>query len=116
MLKILNQILPLSIDKKSFKENLNKNKVVGVDFCGKFLNIALELQSKGLIEIESESIKDKKLRIQLNENQKANAQKAVFKQMTWIPNEIPKSDLVLFTMIDRVVNQLCKELFYFNLF
>ena len=45
--------------------------------------------------------------------------KAIFKQMTWLPNEIPKSDFVLFTMIDRVTNHLCNnlvELYFFNLF
>jgi hypothetical protein len=38
-----------------------------------------------------------------------NKDKAIFKQMTWIPNEIPKSDLVIFTMIDRCVHPLCKK-------
>jgi hypothetical protein len=81
-------------------------QVVGVDYCGKFLEVALQLQSKGHLEFTLETDKTKNLKLDISDNM--NASNAVFKQMTWIPNEIPKSDLVLFTMIDRVTNELCK--------
>ncbi len=80
--------------------------VVGVDYCGKFLEVALQLQSKGRLEFTLETDKNKNLKLDISDNM--NASNAVFKQMTWIPNEIPKSDLILFTMIDRVTNELCK--------
>ncbi len=85
---------------KSFQQ------VIGVDYCGKFLEVALQLQSKGRLEFTLETDKNKSLKLDISDNM--NASNAVFKQMTWIPNEIPKSDLVLFTMIDRVTNELRK--------
>lgn len=63
----------------------------------------MELQSKGQLEIKNNS---NYLNLDIREN--SNSSNVVFKQMTWIPNEIPKSDLVLFTMIDRVMNPSCK--------
>lgn len=77
-------------------------EVVGVDFCGKFLDIALKLQSEGevCVKIGSEDVCIKC-------DDKSVVNKANFKQMTWIPNEIPKSELVVFSMIDRIENHLC---------
>lgn len=78
------------------------DEVVGVDFCGKFLDIALKIQSQGevCIKVGSDDVCIKC-------NQMDSVNKAIFKQMTWIPNEIPKSELVVFSMIDRVENHLC---------
>ncbi len=58
---------------------------------------------------------DKKIKIALNneiikyniENQ-ANTSNVLLKQITWIPNEIPMSDFVLLTMIDRLTLPLGK--------
>lgn len=74
------------------------HKVVGVDYCARFLDVAMRLQSHGRINEH----------VQLDINENLAARKAVFKQMTWIPNEVPKSDLVVFTMLDRVSNPFCK--------
>ena len=79
------------------------DEVVGVDYCGKYLDIALKLQSKGEAQI---NIRSEILYIKCDDIN--FVKKTVFKQMTWIPNEIPKSDLVVFSMIDRVENHLCK--------
>lgn len=85
------------------------DEVVGIDYCGRYLDIALKLQSKGEAEINlgSEIVcaKCDDLRV---------VNKVVFKQMTWIPNEIPKSELVVFSMIDRVENHLCIKKKKFN--
>lgn len=90
--------------------------VVGVDFCGRFLDVAMRLQTDGQFEAPLQTIAEKEknsiIRFDITDNM--SAAKAIFKQMTWIPNEIPKSDLVLFTMIDRVTNRLCNILIYQN--
>jgi hypothetical protein len=80
--------------------------VIGIEYCGKYLDIALKLQIYGKLEVKLETRGNRP--IQLDISNHLNANRAVFKQMTWIPNEIPKSDLVVFSMIDRVTNALCK--------
>ncbi|CAF0779293.1 unnamed protein product [Brachionus calyciflorus] len=80
------------------------DEVIGVDYCGRLLDVALKLQSLGKIDINLETKNDSKMTIKVENFQKIK--KVVFKQMTWVPNEIPKSDLVIFTMIDRVENHL----------
>ncbi len=87
------------------------DQVIGVDFCGKFIEVAMQLQSKGKLELSLETDKNTTVRLDISNN--LNASKAVFKQMTWIPNEIPKSDFVLFTMIDRVSNEICELILIF---
>jgi hypothetical protein len=77
-------------------------EVVGTDFCGKFLDVANNCQKLGLVNVALNTIDKRNINIDLTQN--LNISKAIFKQMTWIPNEVPKSDLVLFTMIDRVMN------------
>lgn len=79
-----------------------------MDFCAKFLDIATKLQLLGKLDVKLETKNMEILRLDISDN--LNVSKAVFKQMTWIPNEIPKSDFVLFTMIERVTNPLCKFL------
>ena len=78
------------------------NQVVGTDFCGKFLDVANNLQKMGTLDVELNTINKQVVKIDISQN--LNVSKAIFKQMTWIPNEVPKSDFVLFTMLDRVKN------------
>lgn len=87
------------------------NEVVGVDYCGRFLDTAMRLQTDGVVEARLND--NRVVRFSITDN--LNAARAVFKQMTWIPNEIPKSDLVLFTMIDRVTCPKCKLILYLYL-
>jgi hypothetical protein len=69
------------------------------------LDIAERLRQTGRFEtVLSDS---QLINVDITENM--NKDKVIFKQMTWIPNEIPKSDLVIFTMIDRCVHPLCKN-------
>ena len=83
-------------------------EVVGTDFCGKFLDVANSVQKSGLFNITLNTTN--KINVKIDITQNLNTSKAVFKQMTWIPNEVPKSDLVLFTMIDRVMKPKSKIL------
>jgi hypothetical protein len=86
------------------------NEVCGVDFCGRFLEVAMRLQIDGHFEVKLEK-QNRTIKFDITDN--SNAANVVFKQMTWIPNEIPKSDLVVFSMIDRVVSVKCKDIFIF---
>lgn len=89
--------LGVSMGRVSFQLAKHFKEVYGLDYCSKYLKIAKDLQ------------RDKKIKIALNneiikyniENQ-ANTSNVLLKQITWIPNEIPMSDFVLLTMIDRL--------------
>jgi len=71
------------------------------------LDIAERLRLTG--RFETVITGNQSINVDLTEN--TNKEKAIFKQMTWIPNEIPKSDLVIFTMIDRCVHPIRKKKF-----
>lgn len=75
-----------------------------LDFCSKFLDVALKLQAKGSVSIKLE---DKSV-VNLTIEENSKSANVLIKQLTWLPNEIPESELVLFTMIDRVSNTRCK--------
>jgi hypothetical protein len=85
-------------------------KVIGVDFCARYLDIANKLKQSGSYSFE---IKD----CQVQVKNESIANNITFKQLTWIPNEISPSELVLFTMIDRCTNPICMRiLFLINAF
>ena len=96
----------------AFELTKNFDQVVGIDFCGRFLDVAINLQTTGKLDVKLESRNGQIVKLDITDN--LNVCKAVFKQMTWVTNEIPKSDLVLFTMIDRVMNPLCNNLDFCN--
>ena len=75
-----------------------------MDFCGLFIDTCLKIQKNEAFELETSS---KRIRKTFEKNE-SYFKKVCFKQMTWIPNEIPKSEFVLFSMIDRVMNPLSK--------
>ena len=87
--------------------------VVGLDFCGKFLDVATKLQANGSVEVELETQNGRVVRADASGY--SFSSRAIFKQMTWIANEIPKSDFVLFTMVDRVMKPLSKYLIFLGL-
>ena len=80
--------------------------MIGVDFCSKFVDAALNLQAQGVLEFQLKTKGNTIVKANIHDNM--NACRAIFKQLTWIPNELNKSDLVLFSMIDRVMNHLGK--------
>lgn len=79
-------------------------KIFGLDYCSKFLQIANDLQSNKKIEI---TLNNEIIRYNISNNE--NASKVLLKQITWISNEIPTSDFVLLTMIDRLTLPLGKK-------
>jgi len=66
--------------------------------------MALRLQSEGKISI---NLANQSINYNIENN--SNSSNVLIKQLTWIPNEVKASDFVLFTMIDRVKNPLCKN-------
>jgi len=99
-----------SSGKITFELTKEFEEVIGIDVSAKLLDTSIKLQSLGNLEVKLESSNNKIIKLDIRDN--FTASRAVFKQMTWIPNEIPKSDLVIFTMIHRVSNYMC-NLFYF---
>eukprot|EP00058_Branchiostoma_floridae_P017017 XP_002602505.1 hypothetical protein BRAFLDRAFT_127146 [Branchiostoma floridae] len=91
---------------KTYKE------VIGLDYCGQFLEAAIALQKTGEFhlskpgvtdsETEKKSMTDDIITVSIPAD--VQRDKLTFKQMTWVPNEIPKSDLVLLDFLDRVNN------------
>lgn len=75
------------------------------------MEIAETLKKKGTFETKLQDSQE--INVDLTSN--LTRDKCVFKQMTWIPNEIPVSNLVLFTMIDRCENHLSNLKVYFKL-
>jgi hypothetical protein len=73
-------------------------EVVALDFCAQFIDFCTNVQSKRKIEHNT-------INFELNGNKSAD--KIQFLQMSWLPNEIPSSDFVLFTNIDIVQNANC---------
>ena len=88
--------------------------IIGIDVSAKLLDTSIKLQSVGNLEVTLKSQNNKTIKLDIREN--FTASRAIFKQMTWVPNEIPKSDLVLFTMIHRVTNYLCINIFFICVF
>ena len=80
-------------------------KVIGVDFCARYLDIANKLKQSG-----SYSFKINGCQVEVKNESIAN--NITFKQLTWIPNEISPSELVLFTMIDRCINPICRRILF----
>ncbi|KAK3089792.1 hypothetical protein FSP39_006572 [Pinctada imbricata] len=74
--------------------------VLGVDFGGRFIDTALKIQRGE--EVQFTHSNGKTMLAQVNGNSKM--EKAVFKQLTWIPNEIFDNDMTIITFLDRTMN------------
>jgi len=72
------------------------DQVLGVETCGRLIDAAVKLQTGRHITYQNG--KDVKLQTGYN------LDRIVFKQLTWIPNEVENHDLVLITHLDRVQN------------
>ncbi|XP_035700174.1 ergothioneine biosynthesis protein 1-like [Branchiostoma floridae] len=90
---------------KTYKE------VIGVDYCGRCLDAAITLQKTGEFHwpmpIPQNSAKKpctENGTVTVSIPADVQRDRLTFKQMTWVPNEIPKSDLVLLDFLDRVTN------------
>ncbi|KAL5487203.1 hypothetical protein EMCRGX_G019778 [Ephydatia muelleri] len=80
-------------------------KVVGIDYCGRFIDTAKQLH------------KGKELEYRKDPHRSAKAPSGTqtshveFKQLTWVPNEIHTADFVLFDFLERLDSPkawLCK--------
>ncbi|XP_013417309.1 uncharacterized protein LOC106178593 isoform X2 [Lingula anatina] len=91
------------VGKISFQLAKQFEEVVAVDFCGRFLDAAISLQSgKSLTyTVVNSDNKREKHEAVLGDTSASNV---IFKQLTWLPNEIGTYDVVLFENIDRVMN------------
>ncbi|XP_059153171.1 hercynine oxygenase-like [Physella acuta] len=79
----------------SFELSKLFQQVLGVEMCGRLIDAAIRLQSGRCL-----TFKDGK-NIKLDEYK---MERIIFKQLTWVPNEIESHDLVLITHLDRVQN------------
>ncbi|XP_066298440.1 uncharacterized protein [Branchiostoma lanceolatum] len=87
-------------------------KVIGLDYCGRFLEAAIALQKTGEFHMlkagvtdsqtEKKSMTEDVITVRIPAD--VQRDRLMFKQMTWVPNEIPKADLVLLDFLDRVNN------------
>lgn len=80
----------------SFELSKQFNQVLGVEMCGRLIDAAMRLQSGRHLTFKNG--KDVKL------EEEYNLDIIIFKQLTWVPNEIDSHDLVLITHLDRVQN------------
>lgn len=72
-------------------------KVLSIDFCAQFIDYCLKLQSQKTISYPQ---------LEINFTLINNSSNILFKQLSWLPNEIPISDFILFTSIDTVEQPL----------
>ncbi|CAG5135894.1 unnamed protein product [Candidula unifasciata] len=80
----------------SFELSKHFCRVLGVETCGRLIDAAMRLKAERYILYKGA----KEIRI----GDKYNLDRIVFKQLTWIPNEVDSHDLVLITHLDRVQN------------
>jgi formylglycine-generating enzyme required for sulfatase activity/2-polyprenyl-3-methyl-5-hydroxy-6-metoxy-1,4-benzoquinol methylase len=78
----------------SFLLSANFEKVVGIDFCGRFLNTAMKIQKGKVVEYGSRQVA--KLPSQ------SQPSRVQFKQLTWVPNELDGFDVVVFESVERL--------------
>ncbi|XP_019645512.1 PREDICTED: ergothioneine biosynthesis protein 1-like [Branchiostoma belcheri] len=83
-------------------------EVIGLDYCARFLDAAITLQKnrefhlpRAVTKTEKSMTKDV-ITVSIPADMQRN--RLTFKQMTWVPNEIPKANLVLLDFLDRVNN------------
>jgi SAM-dependent methyltransferase len=77
---------------KSFTE------VLGIDYSGRLIDIATQFKTQGTFAMCGKMKIDCPLPAG-----SYSTDNATFKQLTWLPNELENFDLVLFDMIDRVM-------------
>ncbi|XP_065904281.1 hercynine oxygenase-like isoform X2 [Dysidea avara] len=70
--------------------------VVGIDYCGRYINSAMQIQKDGRLKFGSG--KEAKIPDTID------AKKVTFIQLTWLPNEIENHDFVLVEFLDRVIS------------
>eukprot|EP00731_Ephydatia_muelleri_P028966 Em0020g610a len=85
------------VGRSSFELSKQFNKVVGIDYCGRFIDAAKRIQTK----IAHGQFTDG---LHLMDPTDIEASCIEFKQLTWIPKEVSPTDLVLFEFLERLNN------------
>lgn len=70
--------------------------VAGVDYCGRFVNTAMQIQNNGVVKFGT------KKEARLPDGVKPK--NVNFVQLTWLPNEVENHDFVLVEFLDRVLS------------
>eukprot|EP00062_Callorhinchus_milii_P022647 gi/632980654/ref/XP_007907155.1/ PREDICTED: uncharacterized protein LOC103188831 isoform X2 [Callorhinchus milii] len=76
----------------SFLLTQHFDKVIGLDYCDRFIALSQQLQASGSLG----------LGVKVPDH--LHRDRVVFKQLTWIPNEVGHHDLVLLDFLDRTQN------------
>eukprot|EP00731_Ephydatia_muelleri_P028971 Em0020g615a len=85
------------VGRSSFELSKQFNKVVGIDYCGRFIDAAKRIQTK----IAHGQFTDG---LHLMDPTDVEASCIEFKQLTWIPKVVSPTDLVLFEFLERLSN------------
>ncbi|KAH9495393.1 hypothetical protein Btru_016361 [Bulinus truncatus] len=80
----------------AFELSKKFNKVLGVESCGRLIDAAIKLHHEGQIVCQDGQV------IKLIEEYRL--ERIIFKQLTWIPNEVDSHNLTLVTHLHRVQN------------
>jgi 5-histidylcysteine sulfoxide synthase len=78
----------------SFLLSTTFEKVVGIDFCGRFIDAAMRIQEGKVIHYDAHKVA--KLPSQ------SNPAKVKFKQLTWVPNKLEGFDVAVFEGVERL--------------
>ncbi|XP_025109666.1 ergothioneine biosynthesis protein 1-like isoform X2 [Pomacea canaliculata] len=80
----------------AFELSKHFEQVLGVECCARLINAALKLQ-----EGKTLTYKDGK---EVTLDPTVNSQKVIFKQLTWLPNEVKQHNMVLVSFLHRIQN------------
>jgi formylglycine-generating enzyme required for sulfatase activity/SAM-dependent methyltransferase len=78
----------------SFLLSTTFQKVVGIDFCGRFIDAAMKIQGGKVLQCGPQQVA--KLPSQ------ADPSRVQFKQLTWVPNELDGFDVAVFECVERL--------------
>ncbi|XP_031562421.1 ergothioneine biosynthesis protein 1-like isoform X2 [Actinia tenebrosa] len=84
-----------SVGRQAFELSKHFDEVLGIDYSGRLINAAQNLQKRKGMGLGSSG-----MLVEILEG--ANAERVTFKQLTWLPNEINKFDCVTFRGLDRL--------------
>ncbi|XP_041360130.1 ergothioneine biosynthesis protein 1-like isoform X1 [Gigantopelta aegis] len=76
------------------------SKVLGVEYSGRFVDTALKIQKKRSLSFVCDNGESREITL----DDSCNPESIVFKQLTWIPNEVASHDLTLITNMNRLLN------------
>ena len=93
-------------------------QVVGVDYCGRFISTAMQIQNDGVVKFNGgkearipDGVEAKNVNfVQVGcPNHCDVLTMLLILQLTWLPNEVENHDFVLVEFLDRVVSPKSKN-------